>query len=97
MTVQDRFIALIRTVVPYLWSAAIAFLVGRFPVAQDVINWLNEFSGQDVTAALGLFLVGLVLAGYYWAARWAGARWPILEKWLIGRSVVPSYPSELNR
>lgn len=91
MTVNERFIALIRTVVPYLWSAAIVWLIGRFPIAADVIAWLNDFSNQDVTVALGLLFTGLVLAGYYWVARWAGAKWPVLERWLIGRSIVPSY------
>jgi hypothetical protein len=92
MTVSDRIVALIRTLVPALYGVAITWLVGRFPAVQDALAWLTETLGVDVTTAIGLAVTALVIAGYYWVARVLGARFPILEKWLLGSSAVPSYP-----
>lgn len=94
MTINDRITALIRTVVPYLWAAALTWLFARFPFVESMVATVSDWADQDVTAALGLLFVGLVLTGYYSLARWAGARWPWLEAWLVGRSVVPVYVAE---
>ncbi len=93
MNVSDRIVALIRTLVPALYGVAITWLIGRFPAVQDVIAWLTDVVGVDVTAAISLALTALVIAGYYWIARKLGARFPALEKWLLGSSAVPSYPT----
>jgi hypothetical protein len=91
MTVSDRIAALIRTLVPALYGVAITFLVGRFPAIQDGLHWLSSTLGTDASAAIQLFITALVIAGYYWAARKLGARFPILEKWLLGSSLIPTY------
>lgn len=91
MTVSDRIAALIRTLVPALYGVAITFLVGRFPIIQDGLHWLSGTLGTDASAAIQLFVTALVIAGYYWAARKLGARFPVLERWLLGSSLVPQY------
>lgn len=93
MNVSDRIVALIRTLVPALYGVAITWLVGRFPAVQDALAWLTETLGVDATAAISLVLTAGVIAGYYWVARKLGARFPALEKWLLGSSAVPSYPA----
>jgi hypothetical protein len=91
MTVSDRIAALIRTIVPALYGVAITFLIGRFPVIQDGLHWLSTTLGTDASAAIQLFITALVIAGYYWVARKLGARFPVLEKWLLGSSLIPTY------
>lgn len=91
MTVQDRITALIRTLVPALYGVGITWLIGRFPAVQDVLAWLSATVGVDVSALISLALTALVIAGYYWLARTLGARFPALEKWLLGRSAIPVY------
>ena len=93
MNVQDRITALIRTLVPALYGVGITWLIGRFPAVQDGLAWLSSTVGVDVSAALSLIITALVIAGYYWVARALGARFPALERWLLGRSVVPVYTS----
>lgn len=94
MTNQDRIIALIRTVVPSLWGSALAWLIAKIPAIQGVADWLTATFEQDVVSALEALFVVLVIAGFYTVARWAGARWPWLEKWLLGRSLVPIYETD---
>lgn len=91
MNVSDRITALIRTLVPALYGVALAWLVGRFPVVQDALAWLTDTVGVDVTAGIGLFLTAVTIAGYYWVARKLGARFPTIEKFLLGRSAIPIY------
>lgn len=91
MIVSDRIAALIRTLVPALYGVGITWLIGRFPVVQDGLAWLSETLGTDVSAAISLVLTAGVIAGYYAVARKLGARFPALERWLLGSSLVPSY------
>lgn len=91
MTNEDRIIGTIRTGIPALWGALILFLVSRFPIIGELIAAISEWAGQDVTLALGLLFTVLVITAYYWVARKLGARFPWLERWLMGRSVVPVY------
>jgi hypothetical protein len=91
VNVSDRITALIRTLVPALYGVGITWLIGRFPAVQDALAWLSATIGFDASAAISLALTALVIAGYYWIARTLGARFPSLEKWLLGRSVVPTY------
>ena len=91
MTINDRIIATIRTGVPALWGMFWAWLIAQIPAVADVLAWLSEWAGEDVYRLIELALTGLVIAGYYFVARWAGERWPWLERWLVGRSLVPVY------
>lgn len=94
MTPQDRITALIRTLVPALYGVGLAWLIGRFPAVQDGLAWLSSTIGVDASAAISLALTALVIAGYYWVARKLGAKFPALEKFLLGRSAVPVYPQD---
>lgn len=94
MTTNDRITALIRTLVPALYGVALTWIIGRFPAVQDILAWLSSTLGVDATAAIGLILTAGVIAGYYWVARKLGARFPAIEKFLLGRSAVPIYPQE---
>lgn len=91
MTINDRIISTIRTLVPALWGVAIAWIITRIPAVQDVLTWLSDTLGTDATNAIGWLLTALVIAGYYWLARKLTARFPALEKILIGSSLVPTY------
>tara|TARA_R110002051_G_scaffold1853_1_gene10133 strand:- start:2321 stop:2731 length:411 start_codon:yes stop_codon:yes gene_type:complete len=97
MTVNDKLLAIIRTGVPAAIGALIAWLVGRIPAVADVIVSIDAFlseaglAGVTVLGVLNAVVLGLVIAGYYWLARELGARFPVLEKWLLGSSVVPDY------
>lgn len=96
MTISDRIAALIRTLVPALYGVFLSWLVGRVPTVQDALAWLSETLGTDVSTAIALALTALVIAGYYWVARKLGARWPALERWLLGSSLVPTYRPSLT-
>lgn len=91
MTISDRIAALIRTLVPALYGVAITWAVGRFPAVQDILHWLSTTLGTDVSAAIEFGITALVIAGYYAAARALGAKFPALEKWLLGSSLIPVY------
>lgn len=91
MTISDRIAALIRTLVPALYGVAITWLIGRIPAVGDALHWLSKTVGTDVSAAISLALTALVIAGYYWIARKLGAKFPVLEKWLLGSSLIPTY------
>jgi len=97
LTVNDKLLAVIRTGVPAAIGALLAWLIGRIPAVADVIAGVDGFlstSGFGGVTVLGLLqavVLGLVIAAYYWAARELGARFPALEKWLLGSSVVPDY------
>lgn len=91
MTRSDRITALIRTLVPALYGVGITWLVGRFPAVQDALAWLSSTIGVDASAAISLALTAGVIAGFYWVARKVGARFPAVEKWLLGASAVPVY------
>lgn len=96
MTPNDRITALIRTLVPALYGVGLTWLIGRFPAVQDGLAWLSATIGVDASAAISLALTALVIAGYYWLARKLGARFPALEKFLLGRSVVPVYKTPVT-
>ena len=96
MTINDKLIGLIRTGVPALIGSAIAWLIAQIPAVNDIIVSIDavlagaEF-GVTVLGVLQVLSVALVITGYYWLARTLGARFPRLEKWLLGRSVIPTY------
>lgn len=80
---SDRLISIIRTVVPALWSAQLAWLgsLGLPPAITDALLGLGE-----------QLLVPLVLAVVYTALRWAE---PHLPAWLarifLGSTRTPTY------
>jgi hypothetical protein len=101
MTINDKLIGLIRTGVPALIGSAIAWLIAQIPAVNDIIVSIDAvLAGADfgvtVLGLLQVLSVALVIAGYYWLARTLGARFPWLEKWLLGRSVIPTYVTSTN-
>lgn len=94
MTNQDRIIALIRTAVPSLYGAALAWAISLLPFMQTAFDWLSATFEQDVVSAIESVFTVACIAAFYWVARKAGARWPGLEKWLLGRSLVPIYETD---
>lgn len=95
MNINDRIIATIRTGVPALVGLLIATLIAKIPAVATVIAWIDaELStvtaGVPIVTILGLAATAAVIAGYYYLARVLGARWPWVEKWLLGSSLVPT-------
>lgn len=96
MNISDRIIATIRTGVPALVGLILAQLIAHVPVVAEIITFIDrELSliteGVPVAQILAAAATAGVIAAYYYAARLVGARWPVVEKWLLGRSVVPIY------
>jgi len=100
MTISDRIVATIRTGVPALVGLILAHLIAAVPAVADAIvlidNHLSAITeGVPVATVLQLAATAGVITGYYYLARLAGAKWPWLEKWLLGKSLVPVYvPAE---
>lgn len=95
MTRQDQIIAVIRTGVPALVGSLLAFVIAHVPFVASAIAWtdaqLSGYGLPGVVLVLQALIVALIVAGYYWLARRVGARWPAVEKWLLGRSATPLY------
>lgn len=101
MTRQDLIIATIRTAVPAAIGKLLATLIASLPVFADAIATINLILGESVPgltveAILNAAGIGLVVAAYYWAARWVSARFPKLnlEAWLLGSAKTPTYTKE---
>lgn len=90
-TRQDLIIATIRTAIPAAVGAFLAWLISQVPAVGDLIAAVDSVladaaPGFNLTAAglLAAACIGLVTGAYYWAAREAGKRWPIVERFLLG-------------
>ncbi|MEV5721172.1 hypothetical protein AB0L41_45525 [Amycolatopsis mediterranei] len=83
---SDRVTSWVRTVVPGLWSAGVAYLV-----ALGLPAWLTEpANGLGQTAA-----VPIVLGAVYAGLRWLEPRVPSwLARFLLGSSRPPTYDQE---
>ncbi|MGI8313346.1 hypothetical protein [Saccharopolyspora hattusasensis] len=80
---SDRVVSLLRTAVPAVWSALLAYLVtlGTPPAVTDVVGGLYE-----------PLVWPLVLAGYYALLRFIEPRLPAwLTRVLLGSTRAPSY------
>lgn len=94
MTRQDLILATIRTAVPGVVGAALAWLITQIPAVADVIAAIDgvltqSMPGTTVIGLLNLIVLGLVIAAYYWAARELGKRRPIVERFLLGSAKTP--------
>lgn len=88
-TRQDLILATIRTAVPAAVGWALAWLISRIPAVADFIALVDgvlaqSAPGYSVTILLTAAAIGLVTAAYYWVVRELGARWPIVERFLLG-------------
>lgn len=80
---SDRLISWLRTVVPGLWSALVAWLVtlGLPAVVADALSGLGD-----------KVVVAVVLAAVYAALRWLEPRMPAwLVRILLGSAQTPKY------
>lgn len=95
-TRQDLILATIRTAVPAAIGWVLAWLIARIPfIAQGIASidaiLAQSAPGYTVAVILNALCIGGVVALYYWLARKLGARFPSLERWLLGRSATPTY------
>ena len=96
MNISDRIVATIRTAVPGAVGYLIAKLVAANPAVGDGLAWFDAnlsavLLGMPVQAAIEVAAVGIATAAYYYAARWIGDRFPVLERFLLGSSKTPIY------
>lgn len=86
-------IAYIRTYVPWGIGLLLGWALTNVPAVATAVVWLDTVlpAGTDWRGGLNLILIGLVTAGYYWAARQIGLRFPAAEKFLLGSSSTPVY------
>lgn len=82
---SDAVVAWLRTVVPALWSAAVAFVLTRIPALQPLVDALGP-------AFADVVLVPVVLAAYKLAL---AKLEPLLPAWLArifaGSALTPKY------
>lgn len=96
MNLSDRIVATIRTGVPTLVGLILTWLIAHIPAVADVIAFIDTHlslitDGVPVSELLAIAATAGVIIGYYYLARLAGSRWPAVEKWLLGKSLVPVY------
>lgn len=87
---SDRLTAWVRTVVPALWSALVAWLVslGLPPAVTDAVAGLSD----EVTLLVVLVVVPAVLSVVYTVLRWVEQRVPRwLAAILLGATRQPVY------
>ncbi len=77
---SDQIVSWVRTVVPAAIAAGLTLLAKHTGVVVD----------DDTSQALTLGVVGVVLAVYYPAVRWAERRVPAVG-WLLGVAKAPTY------
>lgn len=103
MTNSDKIVAVIRTAVPAGIGYLLALLISAIPAVGDAVTWIDQQIAQALPDAgsvtvLGLLqalAVALVVAAYYWLARWIGDRYPAIERLLLGSSKTPVYTPAL--
>lgn len=97
MTLSDRIVGTIRTAVPGAVGVFIAWLIGKIPAVAAYITQADallatlDLGGMTVQGLLTAAVTGLIIALYYWLARKAGDRWPVVERWLLGSAKQPVY------
>jgi uncharacterized membrane-anchored protein len=96
MSISDRIVATIRTGVPTLVGLILAWLITKIPAVADILAFIDTnlaavTGGVPVATVLGLAATAGIVSLYYYLARLAGSRWPAVEKWLLGQSLVPVY------
>lgn len=82
--VNDKLVAWLRTVVPVLWSAVVAWAVTRIPALSGVQGWLDGLG-----APIAMLVVTAVV---YPVLRWLEARLPDgISRLLTGSAKQPTY------
>lgn len=82
---SDKVTAWLRTVVPTLWSAGLAWLLVHLSVLHSLAGPLGGLGT--------LVMVPVVLAGWKWLLATVGPRLPVwLQRLLNGSARMPTYP-----
>ena len=102
MTRQDLILATLRTAVPAGIGTLIAWAIASIPAIADWIATADSLLaqsgvGQTVSTLLNAAAIAASVGLYYWVARRLGAKWPPLERWLLGSSATPTYPDAKHR
>lgn len=86
MSLSDRAVSILRTVVPSLWGSAILFVTANLALPEPLVEYL----GSEATVAV---VTALAITGWY--AVWRTLE-PQLPAWLtrivLGSNQAPSYP-----
>lgn len=101
-TRHDLILATIRTAVPAALGWLLGWAIAQIPAIADYIAAADLLLtqsgvGQSVAALLNAAGVAAAVALYYWIARRLGAKWPALERWLLGSSATPTYHEAKHR
>lgn len=96
MSRQDLILATIRTAVPAGLGWLLAWAIAQIPAIADWIATADlllaqSAPGTTIAVLLNAAAIAATVALYYWVARRLGAKWPALERWLLGSSVTPTY------
>jgi hypothetical protein len=86
---SDRAVSTLRTLVPIWWGALVAWALGQWPAAGDVLSAIGLDPSSTVIVTL---VTGLAVAGWYAAWRWVE---PHIPAWLVrivlGSAATPTY------
>lgn len=93
MTNQTIILRTIRTGVPALVGALLAFLTAQIPVVGDAIVWLNDNAHADVAGVVTQVATALVIVVYYALVSWLAKRWTWLEGFLGSTKTPVEYVS----
>jgi C1A family cysteine protease len=78
-----------RTAFPVIAGFILSFLLTHYTPLAGYIASLDVFGITQTTVAAAL--VALLGYGYHTLAVQLGKRWPAIEKWMLGSSLVPTY------
>lgn len=82
MTNQTIILRTIRTGVPALIGALLAWLTAQIPAIGDAITWLNANANADVASFVTQAATAVVIVVYYALVSWLAKRWTWLEGFL---------------
>lgn len=102
LTRSETIVAVIRTAVPAFVGYVIALLITAIPAVGNLITVVDEqiasagVAGVTVLGLIQAAAVAVVVAAYYWLARWLGSKWPAVERFLLGSSKTPVYAEPMD-
>lgn len=96
MSRQDLILGTIRTAVPAGVGWLLAWAIAQIPAIADWIAAADlllaqSAPGTTIAVLLNAAAIAAAVGLYYWIARRLGAKWPALERWLLGSSTTPTY------
>ena len=91
MTLSDRAVSYLRTIVPVLWGSLLSAVLPALPwLPAEVVEWL---SGD----AAALAVTALAIAAWYVVWRWLEPHVPDwLTRLVLGSAQPPAYPDSIE-